>query len=98
MSQTIRPPDDVYWHFRRLPVCQQVGAECRSHEDGYCYRVREDRTICRLVEGKEKETIDSIPLKLPAGARIMTGANWGFHMPISSFYQRIIGLSGAKKE
>ena len=91
MSDYIRPPDDVYWRFRRMPVDRQVGAECASREDGYLYRVREDRVICRVVEGEEIGTIDSIPLKLPAGAHVLTGGGWGFHMPIATFYQEIIG-------
>jgi hypothetical protein len=95
MPTAIRPPDDVYWHFRRLPHNAQVGAECLSREDGYLYRVRPDRAICRVVDGIELETIDSIPSRLPAGARVMTGVNWGLHMPISTFYQEIIGKSGA---
>jgi hypothetical protein len=93
----IRPPDDVYWHFRRLPLHRQVGAECLSREDSHLYRVRSDRAICRVVDGREAETIDSIPLRLPAGAKIMTGVNWGFHMPISAFYQQIIGPSGIER-
>jgi hypothetical protein len=97
MGRSIRPPDDVYWHFRRLAACRQVGAECASREDGYTYRVRADRLICRLVDGEEQETIDSIPLKPPAGAQIMTGVRWGFRMPISVFYQEIIGRSGVKE-
>jgi hypothetical protein len=88
---------DVYWHFRRLALDRQTGAECISKEDGYLYRVREDRTICRVLDGMEEETIDSIPLKLPAGAQIMTGMRWGFRMPISAFYQQIIGPSGVKR-
>ncbi|MCC7128900.1 MAG: hypothetical protein B6D39_07250 [Anaerolineae bacterium UTCFX2] len=96
--RAIRPPDDVYWRFRRLSAARQVGAECLSKEDGYLYRVRRDRVICRVVEGQEHETIDSIPIRLPAGAKVLTGANWGFHLPISTFYQQIIGASGAQKE
>lgn len=92
----IRPPDDVYWHFRRLPLAQQVGAERLSREDGCLYRVRTDRVICRVVDGSEEETIDSLPFKLPAGARVMTGVNWGFPMHISTFYQQVIGASGTK--
>lgn len=97
MGNYIRPPDDVYWLFRRLPVHRQIGAECTSREDGHLYRVRKDRVICRVVSGKEEETIDSVPFKLPAGARVMTGVNWGFSMPISTYYQQIIGLSGMKQ-
>lgn len=96
MCFIIRPPDDVYWHFRRLPANRQVGAECCSKEDGHLYRVRGDRVICRVVDGREEETIDSVPGRLPAGARVMTGANWGFPMHISTFYQQVIGISGAK--
>jgi hypothetical protein len=96
MANYLRPPDDIYWHFRRLPVARQVGAECTSWEDGCTYRVRSDRVICRVVDGVEVETIDSIPLKLPAGARVMTGVGWGFNMPISTFYQQIIGRSGTE--
>jgi len=97
MSSSIRPPDDVYWRFRRMPLAKQVGAECASKEDGCLYRVRVDRVICCVVAGVELETIDSIPLKLPAGAHVLTGVNWGFHMPIGTFYQQIIGRSGEKK-
>jgi hypothetical protein len=94
----IRPPDDVYWHFRRLVTCKQVGAEYRSKEDNFLYRVGEDRMIYRIVAGRELATIDSIPFKPPAGAQIMTGVRWGFHMPISTFYQQIIAPSGAKQK
>ena len=97
MATCIRPPDDVYWRFRRLPQRRQIGAECTSKEDGYLYRVRGDRVICRVVEGIEHETIDSIPFKLPTGAKVMTGVGWGFHMPIGAFYQQVIGPSGAKQ-
>jgi hypothetical protein len=97
MPMYLRPPDDVYWHFRRLPRAQQVGAECLSKEDGCLYRLRGDRRICRVVEGIEQETIDSIPLCTPAGAKVMTGVGWGFHMHISTFYQQII-VSPSKKE
>lgn len=93
----LRPPDDVYWHFRRLPVARQVGAECLSKEDGCLYRVRADRAICRVVDGVEQETIDSIPFKLPPGAKVMTGVGWGFRMPIATFYQQVIGPSGVKR-
>ncbi len=89
----IRPPDDVYWRFRRMPLDRQVGAECVSHEDGCLYRVRADRQICRVVDEVEIETIDSLPLKLPAGAHVLTGVGWGFRMPIGVFYQQIIGKS-----
>jgi hypothetical protein len=94
MSNAIRPPDDIYWRFRRLRVDKQIGAECASKEDGCLYRVRSDRVICRVVEGAEVETIDSLPLKLPAGAHVLTGVGWGFRMPIGVFYQQIIGRSG----
>jgi hypothetical protein len=96
MKSAIRPPDDVYWRFRRLPVAKQVGAEQLSREDGFLYRVRLDRAICRVVEGVEVETIDSLPLKLPAGAHVLTGGGWGFRMPIALFYQQIIGQPGQK--
>ncbi len=98
MAEPIRPPDDVYWHFRRLPSNQQIGAECISKEDGHLYRVGEDRRIYRIVNGRAIATIDSIPDKLPAGARVMTGANWGFRMHIGLFYQQIIAPSGVKRE
>jgi hypothetical protein len=94
----IRPPDDVYWCFRRLPADRQIGAECLSREDGYLYCVRQDRLICRLVDGVEQETIDSIPSRLPAGAQVMTGAKWGLRMSIATFYQQIIASSGAKQD
>lgn len=99
MGVYIRPPDDVYWHFRRLASDKQVGAERISKEDGCRYRVREDRVICRIVKGVEEETIDSIPFKLPAGAQILTGVRWGFRMPIATFYQQVIAPSavGSKK-
>ena len=97
MGDYLRPPDDVYWRFRRLPVDRQVGAECVSKEDGCCYRVRGDRVICRVVDGVEMETIDSIPARLPAGASILTGVHWGFRMPISTFYQQVIGRSGSEQ-
>jgi hypothetical protein len=90
MREYIRPPDDVYWHFRRLPTARQAGAETLSHEDGCLYRVRQDRVICRVMDGVEQETIDSLPLKLPPGAKVLTGENWGFHMHISTFYQQVI--------
>jgi hypothetical protein len=97
MNRAIRPPDDVYWRFRRMSADKQVGAECVSKEDGYLYRVRRDRAICRVVDGVEIETIDSIPLRLPAGAHVLTGVGWGFRMPIGAFYQQIIGRSGQKE-
>jgi len=98
MGNYIRPPDDVYWHFRRLPTARQVGAECVSKEDGHLYRVRSDRLICRVVGGQELDTIDSIPHKLPAAAKVMTGVGWGFRMPISVLYQQVIGPSGRQAE
>ncbi len=98
MLLTIRPPDDVYWHFRRLPLNRQVSAEYASREDGCLYRVRSDRVICRVIDGLEQDTIDSLPLKPPPAARVMTGVNWGFRMPISTFYQQVIGRSGARKD
>lgn len=98
MNECLRPPDDVYWYFRRLPLHRQVGAQRASREDGCLYRVRADRAICRVVDGVEFETIDSIPVKLPPGAKVMTGVGWGFHMPISTFYQQIIGASGAQSD
>lgn len=98
MGNYIRPPDDVYWHFKRMATDKQTGAELISKEDGYVYRVRNDRTICRVRDGSEEETIDSIPLKLPPGAHVLTGGGWGFRMPISTFYQQIIGPSGIKRK
>ena len=59
--------------------------------------MRADRVICRVVDGVLVETIDSLPLKLPAGAHVLTGGGWGFRMPIGVFYQEIIGRSGGKK-
>lgn len=32
----------------------------------------------------------SLPLKLPAGAHVLTGVGWGFRMPVGLFYQEII--------
>jgi hypothetical protein len=98
MGQYIRPPDDVYWHFRRLMTYKQVGAEYTSKEDGYLYRVGEDRVIYRVEDGRLLETIDSIPFKPPAGAQIMTGVRWGFRMSIATFYQQIIAPSGVKRD
>jgi hypothetical protein len=92
----IRPPDDVYWHFRRLKAQDQVGAEYTSHEDGFLYRVNPERRICRVVDGRELATIDSLPARLPAGAHVLTGSGWGFQMHISTFYQQVIARSGAK--
>jgi hypothetical protein len=93
MSSYIRPPDDVYWHFRRLKTHEQVGAEYTSREDGTLYRVNQDRQICQVVDGIEYPSIDSLPLKLPAGAHVLTGSGWGFHMHISTFYQQVIARS-----
>jgi hypothetical protein len=98
MGIYIRPPDDVYWHFRRLTSNKQAGAEWTSKEDGYLYRLRADRVICRVVDNVEFETIDSIPYRLPPGAKVMTGVSWGFRMPIATFYQQVIGPSGTKRE
>jgi hypothetical protein len=97
MGIYIRPPDDVYWHFRRMRSDCQVGAEFTSHEDGFLYRVNRERRICRVVDGAEQPTIDSLPARLPAGAHVLTGVGWGFHMHISTFYQQVIACSGAKK-
>ncbi len=97
MGSYIRPPDDVYWRFRRMPLDKQIGAEWRSKEDGCLYRVRPDRSICRVVDGQELDTIDSLPIKPPTAARVMTGANWGFRMHISTFYQQVIGPSGQRE-
>ena len=98
MGAWIRPPDDTYWHFRRLKTCQQVGAEYTSREDGCLYRVNSERRICRVVDGLEQETIDSLPARLPAGAHVLTGSGWGFHMHISTFYQQVIAVSSVKSE
>jgi hypothetical protein len=92
----IRPPDDVYWHFRRLKTDSQVGAEYTSWEDGCLYRVNSARRICRVVDGKDETTIDSLPARFPAGAHVLTGSGWGFHMHISTFYQQVIARSGVK--
>ena len=96
MGMYIRPPDDVYWHFRRMKTGEQVGAEYTSHEDGCLYRVNSERRICRVVDGKEEATIDSLPSRLPAGAHVLTGVGWGFRMHISIFYQQVIARSGVK--
>ena len=93
MSDYIRPPDDVYWHFRRLRIESQVGAEFTSREDGYLYRVNSERRICRVVDGREVVTIDSLPGRYPAGAHVLTGSGWGFKMHISTFYQQVIARS-----
>ncbi len=98
MSEYIRAPDDVYWYFRRLKTQNQTGAEYVSHEDSYLYRVSSERRICRVVDGKEIPTIDSLPTRLPAGAHILTGVGWGFHMHISTFYQQVIAPSGINKK
>jgi len=98
MGSYIRPPDDVYWHFRRLALARQVGAEYTSREDGYLYRVNQERRICRVVDGMEQATIDSLPSRLPFGAKVMTGVGWGYHMHISTFYQQIIARSGEKRK
>ncbi|HSB67009.1 MAG TPA: hypothetical protein VLD65_10540 [Anaerolineales bacterium] len=98
MSKYIRPPDDVYWHFRRLRTGSQLGAEFTSQEDGFLYRVNPERRICRVVDGVEQPTIDSLPGRLPAGAHVLTGVGWGFRMHISTFYQQVIACSGAKKK
>jgi hypothetical protein len=97
MPSYLRPPDDVYWHFRRLKTAEQVGAEYTSWEDGCLYRVDADRCICRVVDGAELPTIDSLPASLPAGAHVLTGSGWGFHMHISTFYQQVIARSGLKE-
>ena len=98
MGSYLRPPDDVYWHFRRLKTADQVGAEYTSWEDGCFYRVNSERRICRLVDGIEEITIDSLPVRLPAGAHILTGSGWGFHMHISTFYQQIIARTESERE
>ena len=97
MSTYLRPPDDVYWHFKRLALHKQVGAEYTSWEDGCLYRVNAERRICRVVDGEEQPTIDSLPLHQPAGARVMTGTGWGFHMHISTFYQQIIARARSEE-
>jgi hypothetical protein len=98
MADWLRPPDDAYWHFRRLKSAEQLGAEYFSHEDGYLYRVNSERRICRVVDGSEQETIDSLPVRLPAGAHVLTGSGWGFHMHISTFYRQVIAVSSVKIE
>jgi len=97
MNEYLRPPDDVYWHFRRLKTALQVGAEYTSLEDGCLYRINPDRRICLVMDGIEVPTIDSLPGRLPAGAHVLTGVGWGFHMHISTFYQQVIGPSAIKK-
>jgi hypothetical protein len=74
----------------------QVGAEYTSHEDGYVYRVNFERRICRVVNGCEQATIDSLHSRLPPGAHVLTGVGWGFRMHISTFYQQVIARSGMK--
>ena len=96
MAEAIRPPDDVYWHFKRLKTENQVGAEYTSWEDGCLYRVNPERHICRVIDGKEECTIDSLPSRLPAGAHVLTGVGWGFRMHISTFYQQIIARTETK--
>jgi hypothetical protein len=96
MGTYLRPPDDVYWHFRRMKSANQVGAEYISWEDGCLYRVNSERRICRVVDGIEQPTIDSLPARLPAGAHVLTGSGWGFRMHISTFYQQIIARTGIK--
>ncbi len=98
MSEYLRPPDDVYWHFRRLKCADQVGAEYTSTEDGCLYRVNSERRICRVVDSVEYPTIDSLPFRLPAGAHVLTGVGWGFHMHISTFYQQVIARSAANSK
>jgi hypothetical protein len=97
MGAYLRPPDDVYWHFRRLKAQDQVGAEYISHEDGCLYCVNLERRICRVMDGMDVPTIDSLPARLPAGAHVLTGVGWGFHMHISTFYQQIIARTTMKK-
>jgi len=98
VSAYIRPPDDVYWHFRRLKAECQVGAEYTSREDGCLYRVNQARRICRVVDGREQTTIDSLPGRYPAGAHVLTGVGWGFHMHISTFYQQVIARSVSNRK
>jgi len=96
MGKYLRPPDDAYWHFRRLKTESQLGAEYTSFEDGCLYRVDPERRICRVVDGLELPTIDSLPGRLPPGAHVLTGVGWGFRMHISTFYQQVIACSGTK--
>jgi hypothetical protein len=98
MGTCLRPPDDVYWHFRRMKSANQVGAQYISWEDGCLYRVNPERRICRVVDGIEQPTIDSLPARLPAGAHVLTGSGWGFRMHISTFYQQIIARTESKRE
>ena len=97
MPSYLRPPDDVYWHFRRLKTDGQVGAEYTSLEDSCLYRVNVDRRICRVVDGIEQPTIDSLPGRYIAGAHVLTGVGWGFHMHISTFYQQVIARSATQE-
>jgi hypothetical protein len=96
MDSYLRAPDDAYWHFKRLKTENQVGAEYISHEDGCLYRVNRERRICQVVDAMEHATIDSLPSRLPAGAHVLTGVGWGFHMHISTFYQQVIARSDTK--
>jgi hypothetical protein len=98
MSSYIRPPGDIYWHFRRLKTEDQVGAEFTSYEDGFLYRVNHKRRICRVVDGQEQATIDTLPARLPAGAHVLTGVGWGFRLHISTFYQQVIARSGTEED
>ena len=98
MDSYLRPPDDAYWHFKRLKSANQVGAEYISWEDGCLYRVNAERRICRVVDGIEQVTIDSLPARLPAGAHVLTGSGWGFRMHISTFYQQIIAHTESKRK
>ncbi len=98
MGDYLRPPDDVYWHFRRLKIADQLGAEYVSLEDGCLYRVNVERRICQVVDGVEYPTIDSLPSRLPAGAHVLTGVGWGFRMHISTFYQQVIACSAVKSK
>lgn len=97
MGSYLRPPDDVYWHFKRLALSKQVGSEYTSWEDGCLYRVNAERRICQVVGGEEQPTIDSLPLRQLAGARVMNGTGWGFRMHISTFYQQIIARTETKE-
>jgi hypothetical protein len=97
MGTYLRAPDDAYWHFRRLKLDRQVGAEYTSWEDGCLYRVNTERRICRVVDGVELPTIDSLPERAAGAARVLTGAGWGFRMHISTFYQQIIARSDEGK-
>jgi hypothetical protein len=94
MPAYLRAPDDAYWHFKRLKTQDQLGAEYISYEDGCLYRVSACHQICRVVDGDEQPTIDSVPSRLPAGAHVLTGIGWGFRMHISTFYQQVIARSG----